>query len=205
MRNTGFKVIDNTITTCDGSGVYINKIYELYDEYVNNLDDIKDIQDIFTFTDCMAYISNALRLREIDNDSIEIIDNIFNIYCELSIKSRLLPTIEGFSRLVGINSNTMGAWRAEEYRANTEHSRTAKNWFRTCADYRSMRLSNSDKAEINLMFVKKCVDGWRETAPIPAPERTGLATKSLEQIAIERGIDYDPEEAIDSSVPDIEF
>lgn len=52
---------------------------------------------------------------------------MFNTYVRLCSKYHVLPTLEVFSFLVGINRTTFTDWMNGVYRTNSSHGDTAKN------------------------------------------------------------------------------
>ena len=154
----------NTVQTQNGAEVYTHDIYYFADEYIENeLDgDKKEVTD--SFVDMILYIAD--RIEKPSNDNIELLDSIFNIYIRLCAKYRVLPTLEVFSFLVGINRATFTDWSNGEYRASTEHGNTVKKWFNVCKSFALNRLHNQRGTDANLIFVMKAAYGMAETAPV---------------------------------------
>lgn len=89
---------DNTVTTYNGVEIYTSKITELADQYINYELDEERRQSIYNnssiFRAMILYISD--RIEKPDNNDIELLDNIFNIYIRLCTKYDKLPTLECF-------------------------------------------------------------------------------------------------------------
>lgn len=172
---------DNTVKTDNSIEVYTSDIYRLVDEYIDIelLGDKEQVKE--SFMDMIFYISD--RIPKPSNDNIQLLDDIFNIYIRLCSKYKTLPTIEQFSFLVNINNNTIGAWGANEYRANTEHSRTAQKWKQTCKKFLINNLQNSKGGDINKIFIAKAAYGMVETAPVQTVHPMQIEAQSPEQIA----------------------
>lgn len=154
----------NTVMTECGEEVYQHDIYYYADEYIQNeLDgDAGSVSD--SFPAMILYISD--NIPKPDNADIELLDSIFNIYMRLCSKYKVLPTLEMFSFLVGINRTTFTDWANGEYRSSTGHGDTAKKWFDTCKSFTVNRLHNKGGTDANLIFIAKAAYGMAETAPV---------------------------------------
>ena len=99
---------DNSIKSEVGIEVYQNDIYRLVDEYIDTeLDgDVENIAD--NFVSMIFYIAD--NIQKPSNDDIELLDNLFSIYVRICAKYKVLPTLEVFSFLVGIDRNTFTDW-----------------------------------------------------------------------------------------------
>lgn len=185
---------DNTVDS-NGVEVYLHDIYMYADEYVaKELNGDKDsVRE--SFVDMIFYIAD--RIEKPSNDDIELMDDIFDIYIRLCAKYKVLPTLEVFSFLVGINRSTFTDWsnseyrnkiyytidgerikdintwrfnhRGEEYRevSSDTYSLTTKKWFNICKSFAINKLHNKPGTDANLIFIAKAAYGMRETAPIP--------------------------------------
>lgn len=155
---------DNTVRSSDGIEMYLHDIYYYADEYIRSeLDgDVESVQD--SFPAMILYIAD--NIQKPSNDDIELLDNIFNIYIRLCSKYKVLPTLELFSFLVGINRATFTDWSNGEYRASSEHGNTVKKWFNICKSFTVNRLHNKGGTDANLIFIAKAAYGMAETAPV---------------------------------------
>lgn len=185
---------DNTVKTADGADLYLHDIYYYADEYIQSeLDgDADSVAD--SFPAMILYIAD--NISKPSNDDIELLDNIFNIYIRLCSKYKVLPTLELFSFLVGIDRNTFTDWSKGEYRnkvyytidgelinnintwrfnhkdeeyrevASDAYSSTAKKWFNICKSFTVNRLHNKGGTDANLIFIAKAAYGMAETAPV---------------------------------------
>lgn len=172
---------DNTVKVETGVEVYQHNIQLYADEYIRQelKDSSEDIADCFI--DMIYYIAD--RIDKPDNSDIELLDNIFNIYVRLCSKYKVLPTLEVFAILVGINRSTFTDWSNGEYRRATSHGNTVKKWKDTCRAFLVHKLSNSRGADANLIFIAKAAYDMRETAPvIPDRQDNKLGTPDIPRI-----------------------
>lgn len=185
----------NTTVTEQGIEVYENDIYRLVDEYINTVLQVTpeefDTQKEYkaavadSFVDMIFYIHD--RIPKPSNDDIELLDNIFNIFVRICSKYNVLPTLEIFSFLVGIERRTFTDWSNQKTRASTSHSDTVKKWFDICKNCTVNRLNNQPGTNANLIFVAKAAYGMAETAPVQVEQRQDKPRESLEQIKEEFG------------------
>lgn len=170
---------DNTVKSSDGIEIYTHDIYYFADQYIEEeLGGDKDsVAD--SFVGMILFIAD--RIPKPSNDDIELLDSIFDIYFRLCSKYKVLPTLEVFSFLVGINRTTFSTWISGEYRASTGHSDTAKKWFNICKSCTINRLHNKGGTDANLIFIAKAAYGMAETAPVQtaSPQRQMLSTEEL--------------------------
>ncbi len=182
---------DNIITTDQGIEVYRNDIYRLVDEYISTVlqispeefDSIKEFKQTVadSFVDMIFYIKD--NIPKPSNDNIELLDDIFNIYVRICTKYSVLPTLEIFSFLVGIERRTITCWMNGQYRTASAHGDTAKKWFDTCKNCTVNRLNNQAGTNANLIFVAKAAYGMAETAPVQAGQQQGIPQQTAQQIA----------------------
>nr|DAM59134.1 MAG TPA: hypothetical protein [Caudoviricetes sp.] len=182
---------DNTVVTDQGIEVYENDIYRLVDEYISTVLQVTpeefDTQKEYkaavadSFVDMIFYIHD--RIPKPSNDDIELLDNIFNIFVRTCSKYNVLPTLEIFSFLVGIERRTFTDWSNQKTRASTSHSDTVKKWFDICKNCTVNRLNNQPGTNANLIFVAKAAYGMAETAPVLAAQQQGIPKQSAQQIA----------------------
>lgn len=178
----GDVVKDNTVKSEVGIEVYQNDIYRLVDEYIDTeLDgDAESVGD--NFVAMIFYIAD--NIQKPSNDAIELLDNLFNIYVRICAKYKVLPTLETFSFLVGIDRNTFTDWAMGRYRVSTAHGSTVKKWFNICKSFTLNRLHNQAGTNSNLIFVAKAAYGMAETAPVQvgSPNNQALADSELPKL-----------------------
>lgn len=169
---------DNSIKSEMGIEVYQNDIYRLVDEYIDTeLDgDTESVAD--NFVSMIFYIAD--NIQKPSNDDIELLDNLFNIYVRICAKYKVLPTLEVFSFLVGIDRNTFTDWSMGRYRVNTAHGSTVKKWFNICKSFTLNRLHNQAGTNSNLIFIAKAAYGMAETAPVQVGNQNSQALADSE-------------------------
>lgn len=176
---------DNTVNV-NGIDVYLHDIYYYSDKYiVEELELSKDDPDYRqivadNFVSMILYIHD--NIQKPSNDDIKLLDDIFNIYIRLCSKYRVLPTLECFSFLVGVERRTFTDWSNGKTRRST-HSDTVKKWFDTCKSFTVNRLSNQRGTDANLIFVAKAAYGMAEAVPTQPAEPQGIPQQSREEIA----------------------
>ena len=217
---------NNTVTADNGVEVYANNILTYADQFIEQELDEEQRKNIYnnssTFMAMILYISD--NIDKPDNDDIELLDSIFNIYIRLCAKYNMLPTLECFSILISVNPSTLSRWSSGEYRTNvyydsnnvlikdfpawqlnhkgeqyraepsTAHSQAVKKWKETCKNFLVNTLQNSLVTDANKIFIAKAAYGMVETAPIPVINQEQHRT--AEQIAA----DYGPQAVLEGEV-----
>lgn len=181
----------NTTTTTTGIEVYENQIWQLVDEYINTVLQINqnDYDSIEKYKkeiannriDLFFYISD--RIEKPNNNDIELLDNIFNIYIRVCGRYGISPTLQMFGILVGINNMTFSDWANGDYRTTSTHGITVKKWKETCGAFALDKLHNQDGTNANLIFACKVAYGMAETAPVQAGQQYGVPQQTAQQIA----------------------
>lgn len=172
----------SNVTNVDGIEVYEHEIYRLADEFINReLDgDSDSVHD--NFLRMIFFIAD--RIKKPSNDDIELLDGVFDVFVRLCVRYGVLPTMECFSFLVKINKSTFSDWMNGEYRKSSAHGKTCKRWLDICKSFTIERLHNSERTDVNLIFVSKAAYGLRETAPIsPEDYSNGIPQLNREEIA----------------------
>ena len=182
---------NNTVITDQGIEVYESDIYRLVDEYISTVLQVspedyntqKEYKTVVadSFVDMIFYIHD--RIPKPSTEDIELLDNIFSIYVRICTKYGVLPTLEVFSFLVGIERRTFTKWSNGQYRTSTSHGDTVKKWFDICKNCTVNRLNNQPGTNANLIFVAKAAYGMAETAPVQTGQQQGIPQQSREQIA----------------------
>lgn len=217
---------NNTVTANNGVEIYTNNISLYADEFLTRELDEERRQDIYnnssTFMAMILYIAD--NIDKPDNNDIELLDNIFNIYIRLCVKYNMLPTLECFSMLININPGTLSDWgsgvlrsniyydskgnyikdfaawqlnhRGEQYRVepSTAHAEAVKKWKNICKNFLVNSLQNSKGVDANKIFIAKAAYGMVETAPVPV--QNAEQHRTAEQIAA----DYGPQAALPGDV-----
>lgn len=218
--------MSNIVRSENGAEVYANNIFMYADEYIEHELDERRREDMYynssIFMAMILYISD--NIDKPDNNDIELLDNIFNIYIRLCTKYNMLPTLECFSMLIKVNPGTLSDWgsgvlrsnvyydskgnyikdfaawqlnhRGEQYRVepSTAHAEAVKKWKNICKNFLVNSLQNSRGTDANKIFIAKAAYGMVETAPIPVQNTEQHRT--AEQIAA----DYGPQAALPGDV-----
>ncbi|MBR1931682.1 MAG: hypothetical protein IJ833_09485 [Lachnospiraceae bacterium] len=208
---------NNAVVTDTGVEIYTSNILAYADEYIEHELDEERRKEIYTnnsiFTAMLLYISD--RIPKPDNNDIQLLDNIFNIYIRLCTKYDKLPSLEKFSVLININPGTLSDWssgvcrnniyydsngkyikdfpawqlnhKGEQYRVepSTAHAEAVKKWKNICKNFLVDSLQNSPGRDINKIFIAKAAYGMVETAPVPVINHEQHRT--AEQIAADYG------------------
>lgn len=216
----------NTIRAYDDSEMYISEIQVYADEFIDRELDESQRKDLCNnsnmFMSMILYISD--RILKPDNNDIDLLDKIFNIYIRLCTKYNMLPTLECFSMLININPGTLSDWSSgvlrsnvyydskgnhikdfpawrlnhkdEQYRVepSTAHAETVKKWKNICKNFLVNSLQNSRGTDANKIFIAKAAYGMVETAPVLMVNQEQHRT--AEQIAA----DYGPQMALPGDV-----
>ena len=178
---------DNTIKTEKETEVYLSNINIYAAEYINTVlcvsphseNNRKEVAE--SFVDMIFYIAD--HIQKPSNDDIELLDHMFSVFVRLCSKYHVLPTLEVFSFLVGIERRTFTDWANGRTRTSTAHSDTVKKWFDICKNCTLNRLHNQPGTNANLIFVAKAAYGMAETAPVQADHVQGIPQQSAQQIA----------------------
>lgn len=159
----------NTVRAENGAEIYKNIINQLSDEYIQNvlfidLDKVKlpENKKIIAdnFDDMIYYIAD--NINRPSNDDIGLLDNIFNIYLRLCTRYSVLPTLDTFSDLTGINNATFTDWSNGEYRAGSAHGKTVKKWKDICGKRLMRWLHQHQGSDGNKIFTAKAAYGYNE-------------------------------------------
>ena len=176
---------DNTELAYNGTEVYTNAMQYYADEYITTLNKPDDIYTSNVFTGLIKYIRRKIKFDKDIYESIDVLNDIWEMYTELVYKYMQKPTIEEFSLLIGIHRDTIYSWmngetRKSDYseRLGTSRSDTIKKWQDEC---RLGRYKSAASGNVGGIFLCKAVDGMVETAPVPVvnPEQH----RTAEQIA----------------------
>lgn len=183
----------NTVRAENGSEIYKDKIYQLSDEYIQmelsiDPDEIKIPENkkiiADNFDDMIYYISD--NINKPSNDDIGLLDNIFNIYLRLCTRYSVLPTLDTFSDLVGINNATFTDWANGEYRAGSAHGKTVKKWKDICGKRLMRWLHQHQGSDGNKIFTAKAAYGYSEGVQqiaIKSDNAPALSQEDIRQIA----------------------
>lgn len=161
---------DNTELAYNGTEVYTNAMQYYADEYITTLNKPDDIYTSNVFTGLIKYIRRNIKFNKDIYESIDVLNDIWEMYTELVYKYMQKPTIEEFSLLIGIHRDTIYSWMNGETRKSdyseklgTSRSDTIKKWQDEC---RLGRYKSAAAGNVGGIFLCKAVDGMVETAPV---------------------------------------
>ena len=202
---------DNTLKDSTGNSldIYTDDMYLYADEYINTLPnpDIIYKSTGYTFTGLIKYINRHMGFNNNKSiyDSIDILNNIWEIYVDLCYRYTQNPTIEEYALLTGINRDTIYSWMSGETRRDdysdklgSSRSDTVKKWQNEC---KMGRYKSAASGNVGGIFLCKAVDGMVETAPVQIVNQD--QRKSIEQIAQEHSVNgalEDKQSVIDAPV-----
>lgn len=181
----------NAVKAGNGTEIYETKIHYFADEYINTLNDPESINNNPSlFAGMIKYIYKHLfKNNPVNNDDINVLDNIFDIYTELCYRYNKRPTLLNFSLLVGISNDTFNAWKNGEYRAgeggaSSAHSLTVKKWLKECES--SLVDGATERNSVGCIFALKANYGYTETPQrieITGANAPALSQEDIRQIA----------------------
>ena len=204
----------NTETASNGSEIYTHEILTLADEYINSLDDPEAIKgnNKGPFTGMIKYIySNYFKNNSVNNEDIDTLNNIWDIYTSLCYKYNKRPTLLNFGVMVNISMDCFNDWKngtnrayiylddnnnkikdINTYRLNypdreykkvpsSSHSQAVKKWLAECEA--SLFDGATENNSIGCIFALKANYGYTETAPVPTINPNQIANRTPEQIA----------------------
>lgn len=158
----------NNTTNINNIEIYESDIYKYADEYNMLIKDLSTVNDKYlnkSFISMILYIHD--RIGNIDINNIDLLDNIFNIFIRLCFKYNIIPTLQVFSFLVGINCTTFTEWiNGRGTKSNPAYTKTTQKWFDICKNATISELNNTYGTNANMIFIAKAAYGMAETAPI---------------------------------------
>lgn len=172
---------DNTLKLDGGIEVYEHNVPMYADQYIREELGGDDNRVRERFPALLFYIRDWI--EKPDNGDIEILDGLFGVYIRLCANYGVIPSLEGFSFLTGIHRTTFSDWAAGTYRVSEPHGNTVKKWKEICRAFLVEKLGNSQKPEVNLIFLGKAAYGMRETSPVPVEEITSGPELSRAEIS----------------------
>lgn len=201
MYNSDYKRINPDLKTAPPE-VYTHDVMYYSDEYIeiNELDIKKDNLSMY-FSDMMFYIHD--RIQPIDNDDIETLNHLFNLFIRLCSKFNTLPTLYNFSILSGVDTYVFDKWCSDidstgsfRNKLNSTHKQYVKNWINICKHSVINKLHNQNGTNANLIFIAKAGYGMRETAPIPAAQDTRQTLTAADLPVLDCSVDDQDTESV---------
>lgn len=185
----------NTEISSNRMEVYTNKLFELTDQYINEVLGGDEEKLTKRFRELLFYLADRIEMPY--SDDIDGLNNIFDAYVRLCVRYCKRPTIEGFSFMANINRATFDDWRTGRYRSSdSRYVHSIKRWYDICKSFVIDELSNSNTANVNLIFTAKAAYGMRETSPVPP-----LETEHRRMISADELIRLDCNDTISADKP----
>lgn len=158
-----------------------SNIKELVNEFImielDGNDDKENIKQCFPFM--IFYISEHIN---IDINDINMQKTVFRMYVYLCMKYNVIPVIRMYCNMINMDYDVYNNW-LNGINVSSEFVETAKYMHNTCQLYVENTLTNSDKTNINLMFISKAVYGYTETSPIQRIEKIDIQVNDLSAIS----------------------
>jgi hypothetical protein len=160
-------------------------IRELILEYVKTFIDTEldgnndkiNVKENFTFM--IYYISERLN---IDIYNLNIQNTVFQTYIYLCMKYNVIPVIRIYLNMIHMDWSTYIDWR-NGVNVSSDYTMFSNSIHDICQSYVENGLTNSDKTNINLMFISKAVYGYTETSPIQRIEKIDIQVNDLSAIS----------------------
>lgn len=108
----------------------------------------------------------------IDYSNIELLKNVCDIYINLCCEYSKEVSVLGFSKLTGINPDTIYAWGNGEYRLSSSHSEIYKNLNREREESLSARLVSGKGNPVGILGILNRHYGWNMGQPRGQEQRT---------------------------------
>lgn len=141
-------------------------------ELDGNADKVKDKNDFLIY-----YLSMHIK-PYVNKDDIKQLTDIFQQYVYVCLKYSIIPSIRMYCILISMNHQMFNDI-INGVNVSSEFTEWAKWLYDTCQSIVENRLSNTDKTNINLMFISKAVYGYTETSPVQRIERIDINTSDL--------------------------
>lgn len=168
-------------TTTENTQNIRNLILEFVKEFIdielNGNDDKINVKENFEFM--IFYISERLN---IDIYNINSQYECFNTYVYLCMKYNVIPVIRMYCSMIHMDYDVYNNW-LNNVNVSPEFVETAKYMHNICQLYVENKLTNSDKTNINLMFISKAVYGYTETSPIQRIEKIDIQVNDISAIS----------------------
>ncbi len=126
------------------------------------------------------YLSQQIKPYVNKNDTKQLLD-IFNQYVYICLKYSIVPSSKMYCMLVSIPLSTFYE-SLNSGNVSSEFIELFKQVNDTCKTVVENKLSNTEKTNINLMFISKAVYGYTETSPVQRIERIDIQVNDIKSI-----------------------
>ena len=197
---------ENTIRASNGAEIYESRIHEIADQYIaqtlteEERESARIDSTVFTGMLHKIYVQlfkptrantdiynenqyqNVQKNSILDYDDIQLLDYLFDVYCDLCGKYRMCPSLLGYCSMSGISKDSVNDWINGRTHKSSAHSQTAKRWKTVCETGLEQRavMQNS----IGSIFALKAAHGWKENDFVNADQMIASEPRQTpEQIA----------------------
>lgn len=188
--------VDNTVKAENGVDVYENDIALYLDQYMDERgisDMAKENQN--KWNACLLYIykyvfkgnrDKLMYKSNRDTYNSELINDICDIYIELCFEYDKEVSINGFSKLTGIDTDTINTWGTGECRLGSSSSVIYKKLIRNNEESLSGMLISGSRNPMKILPALNRRHNWNMGQPRGVDG--ALQHKSQEQIAADYGV-----------------
>lgn len=187
------------VQTMDSVEVYENNIAEAISQYC--IDHKIKPADLYTidqsrWNSVLMYIykytfkplktDSKRENSRVDYNNIDLLNNICDIYISLCYEYSKEVSVLGFSKMTGINPDTIYSWGNEEYRASCGNSDIYQKLNREREESLSARLFSNKGNPVGILGILNRHYGWNMGQPRgaeqkqKAPDLPGMERKYLE-------------------------
>lgn len=163
-------------TNINGTEIYDSNIKYYADLFIQEELDGNDSKENVksNFEYMLFYISEHIKVNIYDLDMQR---TCFNSYVYLCMKYKVLPVMRMYLCMIHMDYKVYTEWINGN--VSPEYTEFAQNMHNICQTYVENALTNTDKTNINLMFISKAVYGYTETAPVQRIEKIDISTSDL--------------------------
>jgi hypothetical protein len=145
------------------------------DELDGNADGVQSKNEFLIY-----YLSSHIK-PYVDKDDIEMLNDIFQQYVYICAKYNIIPSVRMYCILISMNHQMFNDI-INGVNVSPKFTEWAKSLLDICQTFVENKLSNTDKTNINLMFISKAVYGYTETSPIQRIEKIDIQVNDIKSI-----------------------
>lgn len=156
-----------------------NMIIKIKDEFITDVlnNDLSIIKENFRYM--IVYISH--KIPKINYKDLDLIDRLFDIYCELCLSFNRNPTLDLFYLLFGLCDSSVRNSIDHDKSVLNQFQKLTDKWTRECKHYLVGDLSTSDRTSVNKIFIAKAQYGLYDQ-PQPKAQSDQISSVSLDLI-----------------------
>lgn len=159
-----------------------NKInlLELTDQFIQS-ELNGDAEKVQSKNDFLIYYLSMHIKPYVNHDDINQLTDIFKQYVYVCLKYSIVPSSKMYCLLISMPISTFYDGLSNG-NVSIEFMEFSKWINDTCKTVVENKLSNTEKTNINLMFISKAVYGYTETAPIQRIEKIDIQVNDIKSI-----------------------